>query len=292
MALASYYTMDSMNIISQHDYRRISKALEYLRLNARQHPSLDEVAQSVNLSPFHFQRLFTKWAGVSPKQFQQFLTLEYVKSRLSHVPPSLFDVAHEAGLSGTGRLHDLFVNIEGMTPGEFKQGGRTLDIYHNEYESPFGTLVVANTKRGICHIQFGDEGPQALRSAFPKATFYHGHHPMHDAVLDVLKGDGDFPDKISLHLKGTPFQLKVWQALLEIPEGQLSSYGELAEKVGSPNASRAVGSAIGRNPIAYIIPCHRVIRNSGEIGGYRWGVERKRCLIASEGVLISRDLKA
>lgn len=269
------------------NFSRIEKAIAYLHEHYRRHPSLDEVAGHVHLSPYHFQRLFTDWAGVSPKKFVQFLTVEHAKDVLSGKESTLFDAAHQSGLSGTGRLHDLFVRIEGMTPGEYKNGGRKLSICYDQYPSPFGEVLVANTEVGICYMSFDEEGAaDQLRAQFPNATITRQSHELQQKAVQIFTGDPDRLEEVKLHLKGTPFQLKVWNALLRIPTGNLSSYGKLASDINQPSASRAVGSAIGKNPIAWLIPCHRVIQSSGRFGGYRWGSPRKAAMIGWEAAKI------
>jgi AraC family transcriptional regulator of adaptative response/methylated-DNA-[protein]-cysteine methyltransferase len=203
----------------------------------------------------------------------------------------LFDVAFETGLSGTGRLHDLFVNIEGMTPGDYKNGGESLTIRYSFSESPFGKIMIASTKNGICHIVFTEdeeEGRQTLKQQFPKAVYKTGVDHYHEEVIRFFGNDIEKPCQIKLHLKGTPFQLKVWDALLKIPSGVLTTYGDIAHSIDSPKASRAVGTAIGSNPIAYIIPCHRVIQSSGNFGGYMWGPTRKTAIIGWEAAQLHR----
>lgn len=266
------------------NYGRIEQAIQYISQNFRDQPTLEEIAEQVHLSPFHFQRLFTGWAGVSPKKFLQYLSVDHAKTLLREKQASLFDAAHETGLSGTGRLHDLFVNIEGMTPGEFKNGGEALSINYSFRQSPFGDVLIASTTKGICHLAFiweREAGLAELRKNFPNAQFYAKEDAFQQNAVKIFAPKGD-PATIQLHIKGTGFQLKVWEALLKIPSGNLSSYGNIAQGIGRQSASRAVGSAIGDNPIAYIIPCHRVIRSSGRYGEYRWGSTRKSALIGWE----------
>lgn len=266
-------------------YHRIAAAIDYLRKNFKQQPCLDEVAGAVNLSPFHFQRLFTQWAGVSPKKFIQFLSINYAKKVLQDDRATLLDTAYSIGLSGTGRLHDLFVKIEGMTPGEFKNGGAQLTINYNFANSPFGRLIVAATDKGICHLFFEDDEKQALanlHSRFPQATYRQADDQFQRAALAIFQKDWQQLQHIKLHLNGSAFQLKVWQSLLEIPPGRLTTYGALATKMANPKAYRAVGNAIGSNPVAFLIPCHRVIQSGGQLGGYRWGITRKSALIGFE----------
>ncbi len=260
------------------NYHRITQAIEYINLHFKEQPSLDEIACAIGLSPFHFQRLFTEWAGVSPKKFIQYLSIEYAKKLLKKEQSTLLDTAYKAGFSSTSRLHDLFVNIEGMTPGEFKNGGEKLAINYCFAESPFGDLIVASTAKGICHMFFEKDEQHALQNLkqrFPKAQYHQTADKFQQDALSVFQYDLSQLDQIKLHLKGTEFQLNVWGALLRIPMGQLISYGDLAKQIDKPKASRAVGTAISRNPVAFLIPCHRVIQTSGNMGGYMWGNTRK-----------------
>ncbi|CAG4993902.1 Bifunctional transcriptional activator/DNA repair enzyme Ada [Dyadobacter sp. CECT 9275] len=274
--------MSEQDIIN---YNRIAEAIDYIKQNFQKQPGLDELAEKVNLSPFHFQRLFTDWAGVSPKKFLQYISIEYAKQILKEKQATLFDAAYETGLSGTGRLHDLFVKIEGMTPGEFKNGGENLSINYSYTESPFGNMVVASTPKGICYMAFADGEEKALadmKRHFPNAAFRQMLDLSQQNALYIFTHDWSKLNQIKLHLKGTEFQLKVWEALLKIPMGELSTYGKLAEKIQSPKASRAVGTAIGSNPVAFLIPCHRVIQSTGNFGGYMWGPIRKTAIIGWE----------
>lgn len=267
------------------NYRRIERAIDYLVRHFREQPSLDEVAATVHLSPYHFQRLFTQWAGVSPKKFIQYLSVQHAKSLLRQRHSTLLEASHQTGLSGTGRLHDLFVRIEGMTPGEFKSGGERLAINYSFAESPFGEVVVASTPKGVCHLSFREREQDELESLqrqFPSASFRQMTDRHQQDALFIFQDDWRQLDRIRLHLAGTPFQLKVWESLLRVPGGQLASYGDIAGEMGAPGASRAVGRAIGANPVAFLIPCHRVIQSSGKLGGYRWGPTRKSAMIAWE----------
>lgn len=271
----------------QHDidYARIAAAINFIKDHLQDQPSLDEIATAVQLSPFHFQKLFTEWAGVSPKKFMQYLTLEYAKSLLRNADATLLDTAHATGLSGTSRLHDLFISLEGMTPGEFKNGGTGLQINYHFAESPFGQLIVASTHKGICHLFFVTDKQQAidnLIARFPKASFKNTTDKLQQDALSFFQKDWHQPDKIKLHLSGTPFQLKVWESLLKVPMGALVTYGTIAKNIDKPSATRAVGTAIGSNPIAFLIPCHRVIQNTGRLGGYMWGETRKSAIIGWE----------
>lgn len=266
-------------------FYRIAEAIEYIQRNFKAQPQLDEVAEQIHLSPYHFQRLFTEWAGVSPKKFLQYITLAYAKRMLKEQQATLFETALDSGLSGTGRLHDLFINIEGMTPGEYKNGGESLSINYSFAECPFGALLVASTAKGICHIAFADDAQEALselKTMFPNAQYQQMVDMQQQNVLYIFTHNWNKLHQIKLHLKGTEFQLKVWETLLKIPKGQLATYGSIAKKISRPKASRAVGTAIGDNPVAYLIPCHRVIQSSGVFGGYHWGSVRKTAMIGWE----------
>ena len=272
------------------NYQRIAKAIEYIKTNFKGQPDLNEVAEKVHLSPFHFQRLFSEWAGTSPKKFLQYISVEHAKKLLVENRATLFDTAHETGLSGTSRLHDLFINIEGMTPSEYKNGGKHLVIHYSFAESPFGSIIVASTQKGICHMAFNEEEAQSLKelkSKFPNATFHQKADILQQNDLFVFRDDWKKPEQVKLHLKGTEFQLKVWETLLKIPMGQLSTYGAIAGKIKKPGASRAIGTAIGSNPVAFLIPCHRVIQSTGTFGGYMWGNTRKTAIIGWESAKIN-----
>jgi len=265
------------------NFNRIAEAISYIKANFKTQPGLEEIAEKVNLSPFHFQRLFSEWAGTTPKRFLQYISIGYAKEMLKE-NQSLFDTALETGLSGTSRLHDLFVNIEGMTPGEYKNGGENLHINYSFAESPFGNIIVASTSKGICHIAFYDDENIALANLqrqFPAAQYQQILDKEQQNAL-FISHDWSKLHQIKLHLKGTDFQLKVWEALLKIPMGKLATYGNIAKQLQNPNASRAVGTAIGDNPVAFLIPCHRVIQSSGALGGYHWGVNRKTAMIGWE----------
>ena len=267
------------------DYNRIAEAIAYIQAHFKDQPDLDEVAEKVHVSPFHFQRLFTNWAGISPKKFLQYISIRHAKNILKNGQATLFDAAYETGLSGTGRLHDLFIKIEGMTPGEFKNGGEHLNINYSYAETPFGNILVASTAKGICYMAFADDEKQGLvdlQQHFPKAYFKQMLDMMQQNALYIFTHDWSKLSQIKLHLKGTDFQLKVWETLLKIPMGQLATYGTIAQKIKNPNASRAVGTAIGSNPVAFLIPCHRVIQSTGIFGGYMWGATRKTAIIGWE----------
>jgi AraC family transcriptional regulator, regulatory protein of adaptative response / methylated-DNA-[protein]-cysteine methyltransferase len=267
------------------DFQRIEQAIRFIRENFREQPDLDTIARQIHISPFHFQRLFKEWAGVSPKKFLQYTSVEYAKKLLSN-QETLASVSFETGLSGTSRLHDLFIHIEGMTPGEYKEGGKNLHIHYSHAETLFGNILIASTPKGICHISFMGENtgtPEAeIYRRFPAATLEQQTDLLQQQALKLFRDDWSDLGRIKLHLKGTDFQIKVWNALLQIPPGSLRSYHQIAGKIGDPKASRAVGTAIGSNPIAYLIPCHRVITSDGQLGGYHWGIDRKSALIGWE----------
>lgn len=272
--------------MNNSDYNRIATAISYIQQNFKEQPSLESIAEHVHLSPFHFQKMFSDWAGVTPKKFLQYVSLTHAKGMLKEKQATLFDTAYETGLSGTGRLHDLFMKIEGMTPGEYKNGGETLRINYSFSETIFGNVIIASTKKGICYLAFYDDKNDALeelRKAFPNAA-YEQITDIHQAnALSFFSKNWDDTSAIRLHLKGTPFQIKVWEALLKIPMGQLSTYSGIAKSIDNIKASRAVGSAVGDNPVAFLIPCHRVIRSTGEFGNYHWGSVRKTAMIGWEG---------
>ncbi|MBB3699579.1 methylated-DNA--[protein]-cysteine S-methyltransferase [Flammeovirga yaeyamensis] len=275
-----------------YQYYKIAEAIAFIDDNHKGQPSLDAIAEHVNLSPFHFQRLFKEWVGISPKKYLKFISSNYAKSLLRKKESNLFDTAYEMGLSGTGRLHDMFVTIEGMTPGEYKNGGSNLIINYNFAETPFGEIIVATTNKGICHMAFSENNVLAfeeLKAIFPKAIFNQKVDKFQQDALFIFRNDWTNLNEIKLHLKGTKFQLKVWEALLSIPYGNLYSYGEIAEAIQHPKASRAVGTAIGNNPIAYLIPCHRVIQKSGNIGGYHWNPTRKKAIIGWEASILENE---
>ncbi|WP_106792568.1 methylated-DNA--[protein]-cysteine S-methyltransferase [Aquimarina sp. Aq78] len=274
---------------NQFHYNRIAEAITYIKQNFKDQPNLDEIAEKVHISPFHFQRLFTDWVGVSPKKFLQYTSLEYAKNILKDQQTTLFDAAYETGLSGTGRLHDLFIKIEGMTPGEYKNGGQNLDINYSYAESPFGKMLVASTSKGVCHMTFADDEHAftTLQKRFPKAKFTQIVDRSQQNALFIFTKDWKKLNQIKLHLKGTDFQLKVWETLLKIPKGGLTTYGTIANHIHKPKASRAVGTAIGSNPVAFLIPCHRVIQSTGDLGQYHWGSTRKTAIIGWEAAKVN-----
>ena len=272
-------------------YHHIAVAIEYIKSHFKEQPSLDEIAAAVGLSSFHFQRLFSNWAGVSPKKFIQYLNLEYAKKILKNNHAILLDTAYEAGLPGTSRLHDLFINVEEMSPSEYKNGGKNLSINYCFAKSPFGKIIVASTNKGVCHMSFEEDENQAflnLASHFPYAKYHQVVDNWQQKALCVFQKDWHQNDRIKLHIKGTGFQLKVWGILLKLPLGSLATYGLIANNIGRSRASRAVGTAIGSNPVAFLIPCHRVIQKNGNIGGYMWGAIRKSAMIGWEASRVNR----
>jgi len=266
------------------DYLRIEQAIRYLEANYQRQPELAEIAASVHLSEYHFQRLFTHWVGISPKRYLQYLTKESAKSWLK-ASASLLEAAYASGLSGPGRLHDLFVTCEAVTPGEFKHKGEGLQITYGIHPSPFGECLLAMTGRGICSLMFvpGSDREAALaafRHDWQKAELSEDPARTRSLLEQVFSNPSEKP--LRLHLLGTNFQMKVWEALLRIPAGALTTYTAVAQSIGRPTAARAVSNAVAHNPIAFIIPCHRVIRESGEMGGYRYGIPRKRAMLEWE----------
>ncbi|RZG72871.1 bifunctional transcriptional activator/DNA repair enzyme AdaA [Acinetobacter sp. WCHAc060025] len=269
---------------AQIQFERITKAIEYIQNNFKDQPNLDEVAEHLHLSPAHFQRLFTEWAGTSPKKFLQYISLTHAKNILKQ-DRSVFDATFETGLSSTSRLHELFVQIEGMTPTEYKNGGENLKINYQCTDTRFGRVLIASTSKGICKMSFIEADIEALNELveqFPKAQFIWQSDELQENALSIFSLENVDLPQIKLHLKGTDFQLKVWECLLKIPMGQLSSYGEIAKHIDAPKASRTVGTAIGANPVAFLIPCHRVIQATGVLGEYHWGKVRKTAMIGWE----------
>lgn len=270
----------------QRHYERVAKAIQYLRSHAGAQPSLDELAQVMHLSPHHAQKLFTEWAGVSPKRYLQFLGKEHAKACL-RASGSLLDVTHELGLSSTSRLHDLMVSCEAMTPAEYQTGGRGLPWACGVAESPFGLAVLAWTGRGICHFTFvqGDERENLdeLMALWPQVQWRRSDAEAQAQMRLIFPGEGLGKGRIHVLLKGTNFQIKVWEALLRVKPGEMISYGQLARQVGAPKAARAVGGVMAANTVGFLIPCHRVIRDTGDLGHYRWGIERKAAMLAWEG---------
>lgn len=267
------------------DFSRIAKAINYISTNYKLQPDLDMLASAVHMSPHHFQRMFHSWAGTTPKKFLQYVSIERAKEVLRGPSARLTDATDEVGLSGTGRLHDLFMQIEGMTPAEYRDGGKALQIHYSFAESPFGHILVASTGKGICYLAFHateEEGLAVLQKKFPNAQVDQMLDMLQQEALFIFQKDWSRLSEIKLHLKGTAFQLKVWEALLRIPLGGLATYGQVAAFINQPGASRAVGSAVGDNPVAFLIPCHRVIQSTGVFGHYHWGAERKAAIIGWE----------
>jgi AraC family transcriptional regulator of adaptative response/methylated-DNA-[protein]-cysteine methyltransferase len=279
--LASDYTQLST------DYARIEQAILYLERNFRDQPALKDVAESIGLSEFHFQRLFTRWVGISPKRFVQYLTKEYAL-RLLEESEDVLETAYQAGLSGPGRLHDLLVNTEAVTPGEYKQRGAGLTILYGFHPTPFGECLLAVTERGICHLAFVERGDRPrvlseLKKQWNRAVLMEDPQataPLVERIFTAQTGQGLPP--LNLYLKGTNFQIKVWEALLRIPAGSVVSYENVAAAIGMPSAARAVSNAVAHNPIPVVIPCHRVIRKMGSMGGYRYGTARKKAMLGWE----------
>ena len=272
-------------------YERVACAIGFIREHARDQPSLEAIAAAVHLSPYHLQRLFGEWAGLSPKRFLQYLTKEYARQQLQ-AAEDVLSVSVGAGLSSTSRLHDLMVSCEAMTPGEIRSGGEGLAIGYGYAGSPFGEAIIAWTQRGICHLAFVAGGRSAmgaeLVAAWPRATVTRDDGQA-DALLRQVFAETPSPGRLHLVLRGTNFQIKVWEALMQVGCGQVLSYRQLAGQAGCPGAQRAVGSALAANSIAWLIPCHRVIRGSGEVGDYRWGSERKQAMLAWEAGRVNRS---
>jgi AraC family transcriptional regulator, regulatory protein of adaptative response / methylated-DNA-[protein]-cysteine methyltransferase len=273
--------------LRNEDYSRIEQAILFLESHYQEQPSLEDAAQNVGLSEHHFQRLFRRWAGISPKRFVQFLTLDHAK-RLLRASATVLDATFEAGLSSPGRLHDLFVQCEAVTPGEYQRQGAGLAITYGFFPTPFGECLLASTERGICTLLFVTEGGRAARltdlaSHWPGARLTENARALAPVVRRIFEPSPNGHERpLTLLLKGTNFQIKVWEALLRVPLGAVTSYGDLARRIGEPQASRAVGGAVGANPIAYLIPCHRVIRGLGVLGNYGGGVTRKKAMLAWE----------
>jgi AraC family transcriptional regulator of adaptative response/methylated-DNA-[protein]-cysteine methyltransferase len=269
------------------DYQRIEQALHFLEEHYQRQPELKEIAESVGLSEYHFQRVFTRWAGISPKRFLQFITKENAKELLKR--SSVLDASYSVGLSSPGRLHDLFIHTEAVTPGEYKTRGEGLTIRYGFHATPFGEALLGLTERGICHLSFIQHGHETALSNL-KADWKHAALLEDSSATGPLIAPvfalGDSPTPLSLYLVGTNFQLKVWEALLKVPQGSVTTYEQIAAQIGHARALRAVGTAVGHNPIAYLIPCHRVIRKMGEFGNYRWGLARKKALIGWETAMV------
>lgn len=279
---------------ASRDYERIEMAIRYLEEHFQDQPDLEEVARATGLSPFHFHRLFSRWVGTTPKRFLQYLTVEYAKDRLRE-SSSVMEAAWDSGLSGSSRLHDLMVTVEAVTPGEFKQGGRELVVRWGVHPSPFGDCVLGITDRGLCALEFvtqrsSRQVEQELTRRWPGAELREAPEETEPYLDKLFPEPGAGPrGPFTLLIKGTNFQLQVWQALLQIPPGYLTSYGAIARHLGRPGTSRAVGQAVGWNPISYLIPCHRVIQSAAAgLGGYRWGLPRKQAMLAWEAAAASQ----
>ena len=276
---------------TDYNYARIEEAIRYIEANRKSQPSLEEVASHLCLSPYHFQRMFTAWAGISPKQFLEYINVGYAKRILREERPSLLEATDEVGLSSTSRLYDLFIHIEGMTPGEYQSGGTRLAMHYLFSPSPFGEVIIASTSRRVSYIAFADEGRedavQRLRNAFPFASVTEQEDEHNQNAANVFRLNWSDVHEVKLHLKGTRFQIKVWESLVRVPAGHLTTYHRLAESIGNANASRAVGSAVADNPVAVLIPCHRVIRSTGSFGQYHWRPERKAAMIGWEAARFS-----
>lgn len=268
------------------DYERIAKAITFIANHVENQPALEEIATHLNMSPYHLQRLFSRWTGVSPKKFLQILTVERAKQLLSASTP-LLEVSDNLGLSSSSRLHDHFVCLEAVTPGEFKKQGAGITIEYALHGSPFGTVFIAMTPRGICKLAFLDEETiephlAQLGKKWPHAQLRKNQQTSRNIVDSLFDGHIKLDRPLSLHVSGTNFQLSVWKALLAIPPGMVTSYNHIAAKIGRPGAARAVGTALGANPVAFLIPCHRVIQQSGKLGGYHWGETRMHAIHAWE----------
>ena len=267
------------------DYQRIAQAIDFINANAKQQPSLEEIAGHLHLSPFHFQRLFSQWAGVTPKKYLQILTVDRAKQLLAQ-SKSLLDVSDSVGLSSSSRLHDHFVQLEAASPGEFKAGGADMEIQYSVADSPFGDVFIAVTPRGICKLSFLsnniDQHIADLHGQWPNARLIKQISETTKIVEALFAGEQNINEPLSLYVRGTNFQVNVWRALLQIEPGCINSYGQVATAVGRPKASRAVGTAIGSNPVGFFIPCHRVLQQNGKIGGYLWGETRKHAIHAWE----------
>lgn len=275
-----------------YHYNVIRRAIDQIDAAGGEPLALEALAASMDMSPAHFQRVFSRWVGVSPKRYQQFLTLGHAKTLLQERFSTL-ETTHSVGLSGQGRLHDLFLRWEAMSPGAYASGGEGLVIRWGWFDSPFGRALVMGTDKGICGLGFASETGEVvamcdLQSRWPNATYVEDPSTLTPWVNQAFDGRGMTP----LHLIGAPFQIKVWEALLAIPSGHVTTYSQIAEKIGSPRAVRAVGTAVGRNPVSWLIPCHRALRKSGALGGYHWGLPVKRALLAWETAEIEEAASA
>lgn len=269
------------------NYQRIENAIRYLEENFQRQPELDEVAEKIHLSPFHFQRLFTDWVGISPKRFLQFLTVDFLKQKLQD-SKNLVEAADAAGLSSQSRVYDLFTTLEAVTPQEYKLSGAGISVEYGFHESPFGTCLLGTTERGVCWLSFlsEEDSPKSemekMKEHWNQSVFRQNQELTSGILSRVFDAQPQASQKLHLLVKGTNFQVKVWEALLRLPMGSVTTYQGIAEKIANPKAMQAVGSAVGSNHIAYLIPCHRVIRKDGVLGEYRWSAARKKSIIGWE----------
>jgi AraC family transcriptional regulator of adaptative response/methylated-DNA-[protein]-cysteine methyltransferase len=277
-----------MNVIDENhhiNYQRIEQAIQYLEQNFKRQPELEEVAEKVHLSPFHFQRIFTEWAGISPKRFLQYLTVDFLKEKLIE-SRNILEAAEAAGLSSQSRVYDLFTTLEAVTPQEYKMNGAGIRIEYGFHHTPFGLCLIGVTERGICWISFlsADHDPriaiEEMKGCWHNSIFHEDKELTSEFVRQVFNSGSN--KKLHLFVKGTNFQIKVWEALLRIPSGHVATYQDIATGIQNPKAVQAVGSAVGSNHIAYLIPCHRVIRKDGILGEYRWSSARKKSIIGWE----------
>lgn len=272
-----------------YHYQTINRAITFIRSTLIQQPKLEQIAGSVGMSPYHFQRVFTEWVGMSPKRYQEYLTLGFSKELLQK-RHTLLDVTLNLGLSGTSRLHDLFIKWEAMTPGEYALNGAGVEINWGFFDSPFGQMLAMATKRGLCGIGFVGESSKTVifddfKSRWPNAVYIENKVILKSLIETLVIGKGT----INIHLIGAPFQIKVWEALMNIPTGFVTTYSDIAKAIDNKAAVRAVGTAVGKNPISWLIPCHRVLRKNGELGGYHWGIDLKTALLARESAQFEGD---
>lgn len=272
-----------------YHYQTINRAITFIRSTLIQQPKLEQIAGSVGMSPYHFQRVFTEWVGMSPKRYQEYLTLGFSKELLQK-RHTLLDVTLNMGLSGTSRLHDLFIKWEAMTPGEYALNGAGVEINWGFFDSPFGQMLAMATKRGLCGIGFVGESSKTVifddfKSRWPNAVYIENKVILKSLIETLVIGKGT----INIHLVGAPFQIKVWEALMNIPTGFVTTYSDIAKAIDNKAAVRAVGTAVGKNPISWLIPCHRVLRKNGELGGYHWGIDLKTALLARESAQFEGD---
>jgi len=268
------------------NYYRIEKAISFLTDNFKEQPDLDHIAKEVFMSPFHFQRIFTDWVGISPKKFVQYLTIDYLRNKISETE-NMIDAADLAGLSSQSRVHDLFVSIEGVSPQQYKSAGKGLEIYYGYHPSPFGLCFIAIAEKGICALKFIDEEKsrnefKIFTEQWKFASLIHKPDYTQEYIRKIFKPDKVNPEKLNLLVNGTDFQIKVWEALLTIPFGSVCSFQQIADKIGKPETVRSVGSAIAKNSIIYLIPCHRIISTNGTMGNYHYGKARKQAMIGWE----------